>query len=188
MPDKTKEYYEKSLQKINCDDPFRAAKISYVNNELERKIESVDMICKPEVINKRKALIMSLSESYSNASSNAKVKPMFYFHFGNCNSAKSMKRKSIAMKRKSIAIYGVNVSSRFISSKFVIYDIVSIPSFAYIVVDVFSFTNSEVSEMCDADKIINCFVYLILTGNALWNFFLFTTSLVQSARRRLAYY
>ena len=131
MPDKTQEYYEKSLQKINCDDPFRAAKISYVYNELERKIESVDMICKPEVINKRKALIMSLSESYSNASSNAKVKAMFYFHFGNCYSAKSMKRKFIAMKGKSIAIYGVNVSSRFISSKFVIYGIVSIPSFVY---------------------------------------------------------
>ena len=42
---------------------------------------------------------------------------------------------------------------------------VSLKSFVYDIIDIFCFLDEDVNEIYDKNKIIKCFVYLILTDN-----------------------
>ena len=82
----------------------------------------------------------------------------------------------------------VKVTARFMSSKLLMYPKVSITSFIYAVVDVFSCPISEVSKTYDTHEITKCFVYLLLTdmGSCSLQFLIVWASLVLSASRRLS--
>ena len=53
------------MEKIDNHNPFRAAKISYIDNQWEDKMESVNMLYQTEAKNRKKILIKLFSEPYS---------------------------------------------------------------------------------------------------------------------------
>ena len=117
-------------------------------------MESVNMIRQAEAKNRKKILTKLFNEHYIDANNNAKVKSMLHFHYGDWNSV-----KSIAVKKQS----NMNVTTRFVSSKLLMYAKVSIANFIYDVVDVFCFPNRDVSKMYSPNKILKCFLYLLHT-------------------------
>ena len=79
--------YEKCLEKIDNNDPFRTGKIAYIEKEPEKKWRMLTWSVSYQRWKVRqKLLIKVFKERYSNASNNAKVKLMLNFHFGDSNS------------------------------------------------------------------------------------------------------
>ena len=58
----------------------------------------------------------------------------------------------------------INVTSRFTKEKILIFSKVSLKSFVYDLIDVFSFPNEEVKMIYDQYSVIKCHLYLDLTN------------------------
>ena len=85
---------------------------------------------------------------------NKKIKTMIDFENNECNSI-----KSIIVKGDT----NIDVSSRFIKGKMLMFAKVSLKSFVYDMIDVFCFPNEEIREIYDYYQIEKCFLYQNLT-------------------------
>ena len=85
---------------------------------------------------------------------NEKIKTMIDFDKNECNSIKSIIVKSDT---------NIDVTSRFIKGKMLIFAKLSIKSFVYDMIDVFSFPNDEIQQVYDYYQIEKCFLYQNLT-------------------------
>ena len=89
-----------------------------------------------------------------NLLSNRKVKTMINFENNECNSIKSLIVKGNTT---------IDVSSRFIKGKMLMFAKLSIKSFVYDMIDVFCFPNEEIQRIYDYYEIEKCFLYQNLT-------------------------
>ena len=85
---------------------------------------------------------------------NKKIKMVINFDKNECNSIKSIIVKSDT---------NIDVTSRFIKGKMLIFAKLSIKSFVYDMVDVFCFPNDEIQQIYDYYQIEKCFLYQNLT-------------------------
>ena len=85
---------------------------------------------------------------------NEKIKTMISFDENECNSI-----KSIVIKGNTT----VDITSRFIKGKMLMFVKVSINSFVYDLTDVFCFPTEEVGRIYDLYSIIKCHLFLNLT-------------------------
>ena len=85
---------------------------------------------------------------------NKKIKTMIDFDKNECNSI-----KSIIVKGDT----NINVTSRFIKGKMLMFAKLSIKSFVYDMIDVFCFPNDEIQQIYDYYQIKRCFLYQNLT-------------------------
>ena len=85
---------------------------------------------------------------------NKKIKTMIDFENNECNSI-----KSIIVKGDT----NIDVSSRFIKGKMLMFAKHSLKSFVYDMIDVFCFPNEEIREIYDYYQIEKCFLYQNLT-------------------------
>ena len=104
---------------------------------------------------KKKKLTKNVETKLEDAFKNKKIKTMTDFDRRECNSI-----KSIALKANT----NINVTSRFINRKMLMFAKVSLKSFVYDMIDVFCFPNGEVKMIYDKYDIIKCYMYLNLTG------------------------
>ena len=80
---------------------------------------------------------------------------MIDFHWNKCNSIKSIILKGNAT---------IDVTSRFIERKMLIFAKFLLKSFLYVLIDVFCFPSEEVRRIYDQYYIIKCHLYLNLTS------------------------
>ena len=85
---------------------------------------------------------------------NKKIKIMIDFDKNECNSIKSIIVKSNT---------NIDVTSRFIKGKMLMFPKLSIKSFVYDMIDVFCFPNEEIQQIYDCYQIERCFLYQNLT-------------------------
>ena len=85
---------------------------------------------------------------------NKKIKTMIDFENNECNSI-----KSIIVKGDT----NIDVSSRFIKGKMLMFAKLSLKSFVYDMIDVFCFPNEEIRKIYDYYQIEKCFLYQNLT-------------------------
>ena len=85
---------------------------------------------------------------------NKKIKTMIDFDKNECNNIKSIIVKSDT---------NIDVTSRFIKGKMLMFAKLSIKSFAYDMIDVFCFPNDEIQQIYDYYQIERCFLYQNLT-------------------------
>ena len=85
---------------------------------------------------------------------NKKIKTMIEFDKSECNSI-----KSIVVKGNT----SIDVSSRFIKGKMLMFAKVSLKSFIYDLIDVFCFPNQKIQEIYNYYQIEKCFLYQNLT-------------------------
>ena len=85
---------------------------------------------------------------------NKKIKTMIDFENNECNSI-----KSIIVKGDT----NIDVSSRFIKEKMLMFAKFSLKSFVYDMIDVFCFPNEEIRKLYDYYQIEKCFLYQNLT-------------------------
>ena len=82
--------------------------------------------------------------------------------------------KALAIKKND----KVKITTRFIKGKMLMFSKVSIRSFVYDLIDIFSFPDDEITEIYARNDIIKCFIYLILTDPDSFSIqFLFLTDL-----------
>ena len=85
---------------------------------------------------------------------NKKIKMMIDFDKNECNSI-----KSIIVKGDT----NIDVSSRFIKGKMLMFAKLSLKAFVYDMIDVFCFPNEEIQQIYDYYQIEKCFLYQNLT-------------------------
>ena len=83
------------------------------------------------------------------------IKTMIDFDRKECNSI-----KSIALKTNT----NINVISRFINGKMLMFEKILLKSFVYDMIDVFCLPTEEVKMIYDKCNVIKCYMYLNLTN------------------------
>ena len=140
------------LALIKDDDPFKNARIAELENEKETSIDSLNCFKKKRKKKSKKRKIKDLQ--IDDILKNKKIKTMIDFDKNECNSI-----KSIIVKGDT----NINVSSRFIKEKMLMFAKLSLKAFVYDMIDVFCFPNEEIQQVYDYYQIEKCFLYQNLT-------------------------
>ena len=143
--------FDQKIALIKDDDPFKNARIVELENEKETSIDSLDCLKKKEKkLKKRKIKDLQIDHMLKNKI----IKTMIGFDKNECNSIKSIIVKSDT---------NIDVTSRFIKGKMLIFAKLSIKSFVYEIIDVFCFPNDKIQQIYDYYQIERCFLYQNLT-------------------------
>ena len=144
------EFHQK-IPLIKDDDPFKNARIAELENEKETSIDSLNCLKKKEnKSKKRKIKDLQIDDILKNK----KIKTMIDFDKNECNSI-----KSIIVKGDT----NIDVSSRFIKGKMLMFAKLSLKAFVYDTIDVFCFPNEEIQQIYGYYQIEKCFLYQHLT-------------------------
>ena len=117
-------------------------------------IDSLDCLKKKEKRRKKRKIKDDFDVRPETLLSNRKVKTMINFENSECNSIKSLIVKGDT---------NIEVSSRFIKGKMLIFAKLLLKSFVYDMIDVFCFPNEEIQRIYDYYQIEKCFLYQNLT-------------------------
>ena len=146
--------FDQKIALIKDDDPFKNARIVELENEKEISIDSLNCLKKKKKKKiKKKIKIKDLQ--IDDMLKNKKIKTMIDFDKNDCNSIKSIIVKSDM---------NIDVTSRFIKGKMLMFAKLSIKSFVYDMIDVFYFPNDKIQQIYDYYQIERCFLYQNLTG------------------------
>ena len=139
--------FEQEIALIKNDNPFKNARIAELENKRQTDIDSLDCLKKRKIKDSTEVQIENLVK-------NTKIKTIIDFEKNECNSI------------KSIIVQGdtnIDVSSRFIKGKMLMFAKLSLKSFVYDMIDVFCFPNEEIGRIYDYYQIEKCFLYQNLT-------------------------
>ena len=143
--------FDQKIALIKDDDPFKNARTAEPENEKETSINSLNCLkTKEEKSKKRKIKDLQIDGMLKNK----KIKTMIDFDKNECNSI------------KSIIVRGdtnIDVSSRFIKGKMLMFAKLSLKAFVYDMIDVFCFPNEEIQQIYDYYQIEKSFLYQNLT-------------------------
>ena len=139
---------------IKHSDPFKNARITELENKRQTDIDSWDYLKKKKKNKKKRKIKDNVDVRVENLLKNKKVKTMIDFENNECNSI-----KSIIVKGDT----NIEVSSRFIKGKMLMFAKLSLKSFVYDMIDVFCFPNEEIQRIYDYYQIEKCFLYQNLT-------------------------
>ena len=131
--------YEQSIAEIREDDPFMSARIKEIENTRDSNLDGLKSLKEKEKQSKKRKL-KEVETQVGDALKNKKIKSMIEFDREECNSIKSILAKGTDT---------VNVSSRFIKGKMLMFAKLSLKSFVYDMVDVFCLPNDEIKEIYD---------------------------------------
>ena len=131
----------------------------------------------------KKIKIKEIDVRVEDALKKKKFKTIIEFDKSECNSI-----KSILVKRNDT----VNVSSRFIKGKILMFAKLSLKSFVYDMIDVFYFPDEEIRKIYDFYQIEKCFLYQNLTDtdstSLFFNFICkLDCSVLESEARKIMY-
>ena len=148
------ERYNNEKQLIKEDDKFYAAKIRSLENRRHAETEALEAFKRKEKKHHRKTGLYSYVDRLDVANKNDKVKSIIDFSDQDAASI-----KALAVKKND----KVKITTRFMKGKMLMFSKVSLRSFVYDIIDVFSFPDDELKEIYNRHDIIKVFIYLILT-------------------------
>ena len=142
---------------MDCeDDPFMNAPMKGIENTRDSNLDGLKSLKEKEKKSKKRKL-KDVETQVEDPLKNKKIKTMIEFDREECNSIKSILVKGVDI---------VNVSSRFIKGKMLMFAKLSLKSFVYDMIDVFCFPNNEIKEFYEINnfyQIEKCFLYQNLT-------------------------
>ena len=143
--------FDQKITLIKDSDPFKNTRIAELENEKETSIDSLNCLkTKEKKSKKRKIKDLQIDDMLKNK----KIKTMIDFDKNEFNNI-----KSIIVKVDT----NINVSSRFIKGKMLMFAKLSLKAFVYDMIDVFCFPNEEIQQIYDYYQIEKCFLYQNLT-------------------------
>ena len=154
LEDHIEKEYNDELFKIKDDDPFKNLRLTQLENNKLKQLESVECLKRQEKKRKKRIKKDDLDLRTEKLLQDRRVKTMIDFEYNASNSI-----KSIAIKKNT----NVNVTSRFIKGKMLMFAKLSIKSFVYDMIDVFCFPNNDIQAVYDSYQIEKCFLYQNLT-------------------------
>ena len=135
--------------KLSKDDKFYEIKLSTLNAEKSEALEAAknfDKKCKRQ---KKKGTLYHYLEREEEAYRNNKIKSLIDFDEECVSSI-----KSLAVKKET----KVNLTSRFLNEKMLMFSKTSIESFVYDLFDVFMFPDEDVKKIYENNEIEKCFL------------------------------
>ena len=122
--------------KLDKEDKFYAIKLDTINDPRLSDLEAAENFEKKK--NKKRLNLVDFSERKSKALRNQKVKALIDFDEEYLSSI-----KSLAIKQSN----KVNLTTRYLNGKMLMFSKVSIKSFVYDLIDVFMFPNEEIKKI-----------------------------------------
>ena len=125
-----------------------------INDQRLSDLEAAQNFEKKNKKNKKKLNLVDYFERKSEALRNRKVKALIDF-----DEEYSSSIKSLAVKESN----KVNLTTRYLNGKMLMFSQLSIKSFVYELIYVFMFPNEEIIKMYAEFKVDRCYLYQILT-------------------------
>ena len=136
--------------KLDKEDKFYAIKLDTINDPRLSDLEAAENFEKKK--NKKRLNLVDFSERKSKALRNQKVKALIDFDEEYLSSI-----KSLAIKQSN----KVNLTTRYLNGKMLMFSKVSIKSFVYDLIDVFMFLNEDINQnLTDTDSTSTFFVFI----------------------------
>ena len=155
LSDDIQERYNNERQLIKEDDKFYAAKIRSLENRRNAETEALESFKRKEKKHHQKTGLYSYVERLDVANKDNKVKSIIDFSDQDAASI-----KALAIKKNA----KIKITTRFMKGKMLMFSKVSLRSFGYDIIDIFSFPDDdELKEIYNRHDIIKVFIYLILT-------------------------
>ena len=154
LSDNIQERYSNERQLIKEDDKFYAAKIRSLENRRHAETEALEAFKRKEKKHHQKTGLYSYADRLDVANKDDKVKSIIDFSDQDAASV-----KALAIKKNA----KIKITTCFMKGKMLMFSKVSLQSFIYDIIDVFSFPDDELKEIYNRHDIIKVFIYLILT-------------------------
>ena len=148
------EKFNDKLSKLAKEDRFYNIKLQTKKNERLQQIEAVEIFEQQQKKNKKRTKLIDFADRKSDVFTNQKVKSLIDF-----DEQYSCSIRSIAIEKTN----KVNLTTRFLNGKMLMFSKVSIKSFAYDLIDIFMFSNQEIKEVYKKYQVEKCYVYQNLT-------------------------
>ena len=144
------ETYNDKLIKLDKEDKFYQTKLDTLNTKRLTNLEVANSFENKQKKNKRKLTLNDYDDRKNEALRNRKIKSLIDF-----DEEYSSSIKSIAIAKST----RVNLTTRFLNGKMLMFSKVSIKSFAYDLIDVFIFLNQYVQKIYQKYKINKCYLF-----------------------------
>ena len=158
------EKFNDKLANLKKDDQFYNIKLETIQNKRLSSLEAAAKIDGSKKKNKKRAKLVDYSERKKEALTNQKIKSLIDFDEQYSASIKSL---SIQKNAK------INLKTRFLNGKMLMFSKVSIKSFVYDIIDVFMFPNEETKQIYQKYNINKCLVEQNLTDTDSTSIFLY---------------
>ena len=160
--------------KLDKGDKIYEIKLQTLKTETLSSLEAAEKIDQNKKTNKRRPTLIDYVDRKNEALTNQRVKSLTNF-----DEEYSSSIKAIAIEKSS----KINLTTRFLNGKMLMFSKVSIKSFAYGLIDVFMFPNAEIREMYDKYKVNLCYLDQNLTDtDSTLVFFIFICGLNSNIR------
>ena len=140
--------------KLDKEDKFYNIKLSTLNADRLTNLEAAETFEKKQKINQKKSKLIHYSERKNEVLKNQKFKSLIDFDEEYSSSVKSL---AIEQSTK------VNLTTRYLNGKMLMFSKVSMKSFVYDFIDVFMFANEEIQKIYAEFNIERCCLYQNLT-------------------------
>ena len=127
------ETYNDKLIKLDKEDKFYAIKLNCLKTERMSNLEAADNFDKKNKKNKRRLNLIDYAKRKDEAFTDQKIKGLIDFDEEYCSSI-----RSLAVK-KSVK---VNLTTRYLNGKMLMFSKISLKSFVYDLIDIFMFPNN----------------------------------------------
>ena len=166
---KAKEDYNGKLMKLDKEDRFYEIKLQTLNAERRSSLESAEIFEKNWIRNKKRKTLHDYGTRKDEVFRNQQIKSLTDFDEDYSSSI-----RSVAVQ-KSLK---VNLTTRFLNEKMLMFSKISVKSFVYDLIDVFMFPNEEIQKLYNKHKINKCYLDQNLTDtNSSSMFFVFVCNL-----------
>ena len=148
------ETYNDKLIKLDKEDKFYSIKLNALNNGRLENLEAAEKFEQRKKNYKRKLDLIDYSDRKNEALKNQNIKSLIDFDEDYSSSI-----KSIAIEQSS----SVNLTTRFLNGKMLMFSKVYIKSFVYDLIDTFMFPDETTEEIYDKYNINKCYLHQTLT-------------------------
>ena len=148
------EKYKDKLSKLDKEDRFYEIKLQNTENRKLSSLEAAGKFDQQKKKNKKRTTLLDYVDRKNKALTNQRVKILIDF-----NEEYSCSIRLIAIEKSS----KINLTTRFLNGKMLMFSKVSIKSFVYDLIDVFMFPNPEIQEIYKSYKVNPCYLYQNLT-------------------------
>ena len=146
--------FDDKLVKLEKEHQFDNIKLETIKSKRLSSLEAAEKIDGNKKKNKKRKNLINYSERKNEVPTSQKVKSLIDFDENYCASI-----KSVAIQKNS----KINLTTRFLNGKMLMFGKVSIKSFVYDLIDVFMFPNEEIEKIYQKYSINKCLVERNLT-------------------------
>ena len=138
------------MLKLDKEDRFYEIKLQTIKTERLQQLEAAEKFDKQKKKKKKRKKLIDFMDIKNEALTNQKVKSLIDF-----DEEHTCSIKSVAIEKSS----KINLTTRFLNGKTLMFSKVSIKSFVYDLIDVFMFPNQEIQEIYQQYQVNKCYLY-----------------------------